>query len=225
MRMLMSCVIAAASLFGSIALAANSEPKSEDQKTFYAIGILISNSLSTFDLSESELEMVKAGLTDGALHKKPKVDAVAYRTKIQALHQARLTAIAEREKKAGKAFMEKMAKEKGVTKTASGMLYAPIKVGSGASPTATDSVKVHYNGTLIDGSVFDSSVQRGQPATFRLNQVIRCWTEGLQLMKVGGKGKFVCPSELAYGDHGRPPKIPPGATLVFEVELLDIVKQ
>ncbi|HEX8908988.1 MAG TPA: FKBP-type peptidyl-prolyl cis-trans isomerase, partial [Anaeromyxobacteraceae bacterium] len=91
-------------------------------------------------------------------------------------------------------------------------------------PKETDTVKVHYTGTLIDGKVFDSSVKRGQPAEFPLNQVIKCWTEGVAKMKVGGKAKLVCPSSIAYGDEGRPPTIPGGATLVFEVELLDVKK-
>ncbi len=101
---------------------------------------------------------------------------------------------------------------------------ATLKPGAGSSPQASDKVKVHYHGTLPDGTVFDSSVQRGEPATFALNGVIRCWTEGLQRMKVGGKAKLVCPSDTAYGDRGMPPRILPGATLIFEVELLDIVK-
>jgi FKBP-type peptidyl-prolyl cis-trans isomerase FkpA/FKBP-type peptidyl-prolyl cis-trans isomerase FklB len=100
-----------------------------------------------------------------------------------------------------------------------------MKEGKGASPKETDTVKVHYHGTLTDGTVFDSSVQRGEPATFPLAQVIPCWTEGVQRVKVGGKSRLICPANLAYGDRGAPPKIKPGATLVFEVELLDIVKK
>jgi FKBP-type peptidyl-prolyl cis-trans isomerase FkpA len=94
--------------------------------------------------------------------------------------------------------------------------------GSGASPSATDTVQVHYHGTFPDGRVFDSSVDRGHPASFPLNRVIACWTEGVQKMKVGGKAKLVCPPALAYGERGAPPTIPPNATLVFEVELLAI---
>jgi len=103
-------------------------------------------------------------------------------------------------------------------------VYTVIKEGAGASPKATDNLKVHYHGTLPDGKVFDSSVERKEPASFPLNGVIPCWTEGVQLMKVGGKSKLICPSQIAYGDRGSPPQIKPGATLIFEVELLDIQK-
>ena len=106
--------------------------------------------------------------------------------------------------------------------TASGLQITHLAVGDGASPKATDRVQVHYHGTFEDGSVFDSSVDRGAPAVFPLNRVIRCWTEGLQLMKVGGKAKLVCPPDIAYGARGAPPRIPGNATLHFEVELLAI---
>ena len=105
-----------------------------------------------------------------------------------------------------------------------GLVYKSLREGAGPSPTAADSVKVHYRGTLVDGTEFDSSYKRNAPAVFPLGGVIKCWTEGVQRMKVGGKSQLVCPSDLAYGDQGRPPQIPGGATLVFQVELLEIVK-
>jgi len=215
----------AALVFCTAVNAADPTPKTDDQKTLYAIGIILGNNLGSFRLTAKELDMVKAGMSDAVLNKKPKVEANEYRSKIQELQKTRLALVADSEKKAGKAYADKAASQKGAKRTESGMVYSDIKIGSGASPAATDSVKVHYKGTLIDGTVFDSSIDRGEPVTFGLNQVIRCWTEGLQLMKVGGKSKLVCPSDIAYGDNGRPPKIPAGATLVFEVELLDIVKK
>ncbi len=208
----------------SAVAAAAQELKTDEQKTLYAIGLAVSRSLAPFSLSEAELEMVKAGLADGVLHKEQKVDLQTWGPKIQELQSARTTAAAAIEKKAGQAFLDKAVAEKGATKTATGLVITTIKAGNGVSPKATDKVKVHYTGTLVDGTVFDSSVQRKEPVTFQLNGVIPCWTEGVQLMKVGGKSKLVCPSNIAYGDRGAPPKIKPGATLVFEVELLEIVK-
>jgi FKBP-type peptidyl-prolyl cis-trans isomerase FkpA len=121
-----------------------------------------------------------------------------------------------------KAYLEKAAAEPGAQKTASGLVYRDVTAGSGASPKATDTVKVHYRGTLINGKEFDSSYARNEPAEFPLNRVIPCWTEGVQKMKVGGKARLVCPSSIAYGEGGAPPDIPGGATLVFEIELLGI---
>jgi len=209
----------------SFTVAAAPEPKSDEQKTLYSLGLILSREISTFNLSEAELDMVKSGLTDGVLGKERKVDLNTYGPKIQQLQTARLGAVAEKEKKAGAAYADKLASEKNAKKTASGVIYIPSKVGGGAHPKATDTVKVHYHGTLIDGKVFDSSVQRGEPVSFPLNQVIPCWTEGVQLMKVGEKAKLVCPSNIAYGDQGRPPTIAPGATLTFEIELLEIAKK
>jgi len=120
------------------------------------------------------------------------------------------------------AFLDKAAAEPGATRTASGLVYRELKPGTGPSPAATDMVTVQYRGTLIDGTEFDSSYKRNEPAQFPLNQVIPCWTEGVQKMKVGGKSRLVCPPSIAYGDQGSSPVIPPGATLVFEIELLQI---
>ena len=119
-------------------------------------------------------------------------------------------------------YLDKAAAEPGAARTASGLVYRELKAGAGPSPKATDTVKVHYRGTLVDGTEFDSSYKRNEPAQFPLNQVIPCWTEGVQRMKVGGKSQLVCPANIAYGDRGSPPVIPPGATLIFEVELLGI---
>ena len=196
----------------------------DEQKALYAIGVAVSQSLSDLALSESELEIVKSGMSDGVLKRPLKVDPKAYGPKVQQLVQARAATGAEREKKAGAAFLTKAAAEPGAKKTASGAIITTLKEGKGPSPKASDTVKVHYQGTLVDGTVFDSSVQRGQAATFPLGNVIKCWTEGVQEIKVGGKSRLVCPAGIAYGDRGSPPTIKPGATLVFEVELLEIVK-
>lgn len=201
------------------------EPKTEDEKALYAIGLSLSERVVPFGLNAAELEFVKAGLVDGALGRERKLDPRAYMTRIQQLRTARAAVVAAAEKKTGEAFLAKAAAAPGARKTESGLVIATLKAGSGPSPKPTDKVKVHYHGTLADGSVFDSSVQRGQPATFPLDGVIKCWTEGLQQMKVGGKSRLVCPAELAYGDRGAPPRIKPGATLAFEVELLEIVAE
>ncbi len=199
-------------------------PTTENDKTFYALGLAISQNLAVFGLSAAELEMVKSGLSDGVLGNPAQVDLRTYGPKIQELQRIRSVATAAQEKKAGETVIAKAAAEKGAVKTAAGAVVIPLKVGTGPSPSATDKVKVHYHGTLTDGTVFDSSIQRGEPITFPLDGVIRCWTEGVQQMKVGGKARLVCPPDTAYGDRGAPPRIKPGATLVFEVELLEIVK-
>ncbi len=209
-------------LFPSVSVFA-ADPTTDEQKTLYALGVALSRqALAQFNLSEAELEMVKVGMTDGVLKRPEKVNVQEFMPKVQQLVQTRMAAGAESEKKAGADFQAKAAAEKGAEKTASGLVFSTIKAGSGASPKATDTVKVHYHGTLTDGTVFDSSVERKQPATFPLNGVVPCWTEGVQKMKIGEKARLVCPSSIAYGDEGRPPRIKPGATLVFEVELLSI---
>lgn len=224
MRIVLSWMGALLCIGLSSAFAAQVEPTTDEQKTLYALGLAISQSLGSFSLNEAELDMVKSGLTDGVLKRPGKVDLQTFGPKIQKLQESRAAVVAEAEKKAGAAVLANAAGEPGASKTPSGAIITTIKPGKGASPKATDTVKVHYHGTLVDGTVFDSSVQRGEPATFPLGNVIKCWTEGVQQMKVGGKSRLVCPANLAYGDRGSPPVIKPGATLVFEVELLDIVK-
>lgn len=204
------------------ATASAAEPQGEEQKAFYALGVAISKNLSTFNLTPAELELVKSGLTDGVTGKAT-IDINAYVPRLGELQGQRVAAVAEAEKKTGQAFTDKAAAEKGATKTASGIVIKTIKAGTGASPAASDTVKVHYHGTTPDGAVFDSSVDRKEPATFPLDGVIPCWTEAVQTMKVGGKSRIVCPPNLAYGDRGTP-NIKPGSTLIFDVELLEIAK-
>jgi len=200
--------------------AAKPAAPASEADTLYAVGLAVHASLEAFDLTPAELEKVLAGLKDAAAGK-PRFKLEADRQQaINALAQARLAA---KGAKVNGPYLAKAAAEKGAVKTASGLVYIPLQEGKGAAPAASDKVKVHYTGKLVDGKVFDSSVQRGQPAEFPLNGVIPCWTEGVQKMKVGGKARLVCPSSIAYGDRGTGP-IPPAATLDFEVELLDIVK-
>ncbi len=192
----------------------------DEEKTIYAIGLSISQSLSPLDLSPDELQIITRALTDAAAGK-PELKLEEWGPKIQPLTQTRSDRAREKQKAVSSAYLEKAAAEPGATKTDSGLVYREITSGTGASPKATDTVKVNYRGTLIDGTEFDSSYRRNEPASFPLNGVIPCWTEGMQKMKVGGKSMLVCPSSIAYGDQGRP-SIPGGAALIFEIELLDI---
>ena len=190
----------------------------DEEKTVYALGLQMYRSLTQFDLSPAEMELVERAVADAAAGK-PAVDLNEWGPKFQPFMQARSARLAEQQKVASEAYL---AAEPGVIKTESGLIYTDIQPGTGASPAASDTVKVNYRGTLIDGTEFDSSYKRNQPAQFPLNGVIRCWTEGVQKMKVGGKARLVCPSDIAYGDNGHPPTIPGGATLIFEIELLEI---
>ena len=199
------------------------KPETEEQKTIYSIGVALAQSLQPYYLTPDEVKLVQQGLVDG-LANKPQVELKDYRVKLQQLAQERAKVAADAEKKEAEGFLDKMAKEKGAKKTESGLIFFELDPGKGESPKATDTVKVHYHGTLRDGTVFDSSKERGTPATFPLNRVIPCWTEAVQTMKVGGRSRIVCPPETAYGERGSPPRIAGGSTLVFEVELLDIAK-
>ena len=196
-------------------------PQTDDDKTLYAVGLVLSKSLRDFDLSPSELEVVRRAIAD-AYAGKPAIDLEEWGPKIQALANLRGERVVAREKQAGAAYLTRAATGDKAVKTDSGLVYVETTAGTGASPAASDRVKVQYRGTLINGTEFDSSYARNEPAVFPLGGVIRCWTEGVQRMKVGGKARLVCPSDLAYGDRGNE-AIPGGAALVFEVELLDIV--
>ena len=219
------CILVLAAFVSvSAACAADPELKTDDDKTIYALGLVIANQLSGFKLSATELELVKAGLADGTQGKAPKVDLEAYGPKIQPLAQQRRVAGAVEEKKKGKEFLDKIAANPKIKKLADGILLETVAEGTGASPAPTDTVKINYKGTTIDGKEFDSSAKGGGPASIHLAEVVKCWVQGVTTMKVGGKAKLYCSSDTAYGDQGRGPKIPPGAALAFELELIDIVK-
>jgi FKBP-type peptidyl-prolyl cis-trans isomerase FkpA len=212
-------------LFPAILLAQATQPpptslNTDDEKTIYSLGLAIYRQLGQFDLSPTELEIVKRAMSDAAANK-PAVDLNTWGPKIQAFGTSRQGRVADKEKAASKAYLEKAAAEPGAVKSESGLIYRELTAGTGESPKATDKVKVNYRGTFTNGTEFDSSYSRNQPAEFTLNSVIKCWTEGVQKMKVGGKSRLVCPSDIAYGDGGRP-GIPGGSTLVFEIELLSV---
>jgi FKBP-type peptidyl-prolyl cis-trans isomerase FkpA len=202
--------------------AAASPDAAEAPKVLYALGALLGQNVKVLNLTETELEQVKRGMVDAATGKKLEVDLQVYGPKLQQFGQSRMKMAQEAEKARGQAYTDKAAKEPGAVLTPSGLVYKEVTPGAGRSPAATDTVKVHYRGTLIDGTEFDSSIARNEPAEFPLNGVIPCWTEGVQRLKVGGKAKLVCPAAIAYGDQGRPPAIPGGATLLFDVELLEV---
>ena len=196
-------------------------PLTDEEKTLYALGLVLHRSLRQFDLSASEIDIITRALGD-ATAGTPAVALDEWGPRIDPLARARAIRVAAREKAAGAAYVAKAATEAGAMQSASGLVYREVTAGTGALPKASDTVRVHYRGTLTDGTEFDSSYERNEPAEFPLGGVIACWTEGVQRMKVGGKARLVCPSDLAYGDEGNQ-AIPGGATLIFEVELLEIV--
>lgn len=196
-------------------------PMTDAESTVYALGVLMNQSLAAFDLSPAELDILKRGLTD-ASQGKSSLELDQWGPKIEPLAMARRGRIMAREKAAGLTFLASAAAEAGAVRTPSGLVYREMAPGVGASPRAADTVRVHYRGTLINGTEFDSSYARNEPADLSLGGVIPCWTEGLQKMRIGGKARLVCPSNLAYGDEGSAP-IPGGATLIFDIELLGIV--
>jgi FKBP-type peptidyl-prolyl cis-trans isomerase len=193
-----------------------------DSANLYMMGVILSRNLKELSLTPAQISMMEKGMSDALFAKKTAVDPAQYESKIQDFAKARMAAASDARKTKEAAEAAKFASQPGAQKTASGLVFIPVRAGTGPSPGASDKVKVNYEGKLLDGTIFDSSYKRGQPIEFPLNGVIPCWTEGVQKMKVGGEATLVCPSSIAYGDRGSPPAIPPGATLVFKVELLGV---
>ncbi|MBN1128770.1 MAG: FKBP-type peptidyl-prolyl cis-trans isomerase [Chitinispirillaceae bacterium] len=212
-------------------LAAKPDLKTDKEKYSYMIGLDIGGSLRSLytDLDYNALlwgiqDVIKERehlMSDSSLSQLKQ----EFNLEMQSKYMTKMKEDGEKNTKNGETFLAANKKKKDMKTTASGLQYSVIKEGNGPTPKATDVVKVHYRGTLIDGKEFDSSIKRGEPVEFPVNGVIPGWTEALQLMKVGSKYKLVIPPSLAYGDRGAPPDIGPNAVLVFEVELLDIVKK
>jgi FKBP-type peptidyl-prolyl cis-trans isomerase FklB len=210
------------------ALSAQSALTTQQQKAGYIIGIEMAKQLIV-SKDDLDLDALKLGMHDVFTGAKPKLNAQEMRETMRVFHEQKkkneqklMVKMTQENKKEGAAFLAQNKTKKGVVTLPSGLQYRVIKAGSGEAPKLTDTVVTHYHGTLIDGTVFDSSYDRGEPVTFAVNGVIKGWTEALQKMKVGAKWQLFIPSELAYGDRGAPPSIAPGATLIFDVELLDI---
>jgi FKBP-type peptidyl-prolyl cis-trans isomerase len=226
---LLVSALAAAPVTAQTAPAAKA-PQSDKEQISYSLGVSIGKSLQQdgFDIQIVDLAMLARGLSDalgsGKLALSEEQIGAALQ-KLQQTIQAKQQQMVAQSKAQGEAFLAKNAQEDNVKVTPSGLQYKVIKAGSGASPAATDLVRVHYEGKLINGDKFDSSLDRGEPAEFPVNRVIPGWTEALQMMKVGDKWQLFIPANLAYGEQGRPGAIPPNSVLVFEVELLDVKKQ
>ena len=203
---------------------AGDAPKPAEHNTLYAVGLTAAHQLSVFNLTPAELEVVKQGFADGVSGKTPEVELRDYNDRIQELARARRKAQGAKMAPENEQFLARAALEKGAVVTPTGLIFFPVKEGSGASPGPNDRVWVRYRGTLVNGKEIDSSDKNGKPAEFRLNGVISCWSEGLQKMKPGGRAQLVCPAKLAYGQTGKGYDILPDAALVFQVELVAVKK-
>ncbi len=202
--------------------AVRAEDLSEEEKTLYYMGVAMERNLRPFALSSEEFDLVIRGLREAHAGKQLELDRETYLPKLKEFGEQRMKKAAEAEKLKAHAFLAEAAQRKGAIRTESGLIYTELTAGSGESPQPTDTVMVRYQGTLRDGTVFDSSEKRGGHVEFQLGRVIPCWQEGVGMMKVGGKSSIICPPEIAYGERGSPPRIPGNAALSFEVELIGI---
>ena len=205
------------------AVASKDPFKTDDERSVYTIGYLMGRNVAPFNLTPAELKVAQSGLSDAALGKPALVDIRFHQSRVNDMLAKRMEGSASKEKSKGKIYVENFLKEHKAQAIPGGGWYLEVKAGQGAVPVKTDTIKANYRGTTVDGAQFDSSYDRGEATQFPLDGVIPCWTNGIGMMKVGGKAKLVCPSDVAYGDPGRP-GIKPGATLIFDVELVEIVK-
>lgn len=202
--------------------AADAVLEDEASRFSYSLGVQIGGDLKT--LKGLDFEIFVSGFKDGMTGAQAKIGEAERMQVIQSYQMKAMQQLSQENLEAGSAFLAENKGKPGVQTTASGLQYKVVKAGTGAKPSASDTVSVHYRGTLINGEEFDSSFSRGQPATFPVGGVIKGWTEALQMMKVGAKWQLFIPANLAYGPRGPSPKIGPNSTLIFDVELLEVVK-
>lgn len=216
------CALSMLCLAGA-AIATDVELQTDEEKVFYYLGTSLSTSLAPLDPTDEEVELIMRGLHDALAGNAIELDAATFGPKLNEIAQQRMADTALREEAAGRDYLRQMAAEDGAITTDSGIVIRELVAGTGASPTPDSTVTAHYHGTLRDGTVFDSSVTRGQPFTSSLGKVIPCWREAIPSMQAGGKSKITCPAELAYGSRGSG-AIPGGAALTFEVELIEVIE-
>lgn len=195
----------------------------EDQKTIYAMGRMAAESLEAFAFNEAEREQFLQGVRDQLEAKGEPIKQADYEPRIKALTQSRLAILATNEKKKGDAYIEKAAAEAGARKLPSGVIYKEVQAGTGASPKPMDGARLQLKLSDVDGKVIENSLERGQPVSLIVGTVIPCLSQGLQQMKSGGKAQVICPAETAYGNQSPDAKIKPGQTLIFDLELLEVV--
>ncbi len=200
-----------------------SSRSAEDEKVLYAFGASLANGLRDFVLSPEERKLVQAAFAEIVNGGKPRVDVAEYMPKVRELYAERQKKVAEGEKTAGAAYAAKALKEPNTEKRESGLVIRTVQAGKGKKPTQNDTVKVNYTAMLVDGTVFASSEKDRKPVELPITTLLPCWNEALSRMQVGGKSRAICPSDLAYGDSGAPPAVKPGATLIYDLELLDVI--
>lgn len=228
MKLLLTAILGIALLTGQVSAAEKTALKSEKDKVSYSIGLSIGNNFKNQSV-DVNVDVLAKGVKDAISGNRPLMTEkevqetmMAFQNEMKTKQAEHAKVLGEKNKKEGEAFLAENKKKEGVKTTASGLQYKVIKDGSGKKPKATDTVTVHYKGTLIDGTEFDSSYKRGEPTSFPVNQVIAGWTEALQLMNVGSKWQLFIPANLGYGDRGAGPQIGPNAALIFEVELISL---
>lgn len=228
MKLLLTAILGIALLTAQVSAAEKTALKSEKDKVSYSIGLSIGNNFKNQSV-DVDVDVLAKGVKDAISGNKPLMTEkevqetmMAFQNEMKTKQAEHAKVLGEKNKKEGEAFLAENKKKEGVKTTASGLQYKVIKDGNGKKPKATDTVTVHYKGTLIDGTEFDSSYKRGEPTSFPVNQVIAGWTEALQLMNVGSKWQLFIPANLGYGDRGAGPQIGPNAALIFEVELVSL---